>query len=475
MPAKTKKSVPKTKTTTSSAKLPRLFGRRFGKPTMFVALFALVGVTALLVGLAASPTGKIVNAQSKECLENFFNRQINTNFISTYPCAESNQAQQWTLASDSSIRTKDNYCLQVAGNSTKIGTRVWLWQCNGSAGQKWKTRSNGTIRNPNSGLCLEATAEDTSLGGPNILVRRCDASNKRQAWSVPSAIVPVPIPTPQPTNPPPATDIPPPTPPAVWKPLQSGTAWQWQLTGAVNETVLDGVSGPKMYDIDMWDATPDLISRLQAKGIYVVCYVESGDWAKGRPDAGDYASVILGRSISGFPDEKYVNITALDGPAGPTGKTLRQIMQARLELARSKGCQGIEPDLDDLHTYSTGFSISIDQMVNYNKAIIEMGHARGMSVGLKNGASGGDFEKRMLDAGADWALNEECNQYDECDGYSQFIAAGKPVFQVEYLDNQRKPYSGANGTCAKDNAANFDGIVKDSSSQLSALPRIACR
>lgn len=99
-------------------------------------------------------------------------------------------------------------------------------------------------------------------------------------------------------------------------------------------------------------------------------------------------------------------------------------------------------------------------------------------MGLKNGASStteaGSFDKQMLDAGADWALNEECNQFDECIGYSQFIAAGKAVFQVEFLDNQVKPYAGANGTCAKNNAANFDGIVKDSSSTLAALPWTPC-
>ena len=32
----------------------------------------------------------------------------------------------------------------------------------------------------------------------------------------------------------------------------------------------------------------------------------------------------------------------------------------------------------------------------------------------------------------DWALNEECNQFGECGGYSVYIAANKAVFQVEY-------------------------------------------
>ena len=264
-----------------------------------------------------------------------------------------------------------------------------------------------------------------------------------------------------------------------WKPLSPGNHWQWQLSGRVNESVLDRVSGSKMYDIDMEEATPDLISRLKAKDIYVVCYVESGDWNRQRPDAGDYAPEILGRTIDGFPDEKFVNINAVDGPPGPTGKTLRDIMMGRLDRVQAKGCEGIEPDHDDLHNYKTGFVITQADQVAFNTMMIDAAHARGMSMGLKNGASSTtgprSFERQMLDAGADWALNEECNQYSECVGYTQFISAGRAVFQVEYLDNQRKPYRGRSGTCAKDDAANYDGIVKDSSSSLAALPLIQCR
>ena len=79
---------------------------------------------------------------------------------------------------------------------------------------------------------------------------------------------------------------------------------------------------------------------------------------KRRAYAGDYASEILGRTIDGCPDEKYVNINAVDGPPGPTGKTLLDIMTARLDRAQAKGCDGIEPDLDDLHNYKTGFVIT---------------------------------------------------------------------------------------------------------------------
>ncbi len=115
----------------------------------------------------------------------------------------------------------------------------------------------------------------------------------------------------------------------------------------------------------------------------------------------------------------------------------------------------------------------------FNTWLIAAAHARGMSMGLKNGASSTtgpkSFEQQMLNADADWTLNEECNQFNKCVGYKQFIAAGKAVFQVEYLDNQRKPYRGRRGTCATDNTVNYDGIVKDSSSSLAALPLIQGR
>ena len=55
-------------------------------------------------------------------------------------------------------------------------------------------------------------------------------------------------------------------------------------------------------------------------------------------------------------------------------------------------------------------------------------HDRGLAVGLKNDLDQipelvGDF---------DFAVNEQCAQYEECDGLTPFIEAGKAVFHVEY-------------------------------------------
>jgi hypothetical protein len=55
----------------------------------------------------------------------------------------------------------------------------------------------------------------------------------------------------------------------------------------------------------------------------------------------------------------------------------------------------------------------------------------GLSIGLKN-----DLEQvSALVADFDWALNEECILWDECQVLAPFISANKAVFHVEYGDD----------------------------------------
>ena len=65
----------------------------------------------------------------------------------------------------------------------------------------------------------------------------------------------------------------------------------------------------------------------------------------------------------------------------------------------------------------------------------------------------------------DWALNEECFQYNECDRLLPFVQAGKPVFGIEYHGNPAT-------FCPQANALNFDVLKKHLN--LDAW-RISCR
>lgn len=138
-------------------------------------------------------------------------------------------------------------------------------------------------------------------------------------------------------------------------------------------------------------------------------------------------------------------------------------MAGRLEVARQKRCDGVEPDNVDRYTNATGFPLTAADQLGFNRFLAREAHARGLSIGLKN-----DLDQvAALVVDFDWALDEQCHEYSECDMLAPFIAAGKAVFQVEYGGAAR-----AQQICPAANARNHDALVKS----LDLGPeRIACR
>ena len=99
-----------------------------------------------------------------------------------------------------------------------------------------------------------------------------------------------------------------------------------------------------------------------------------------------------------------------------------------LDLCRDKGFDGVEADNVDGYANDSGFPLTADDQLAYNRFLAGAAHARGLSIGLKN-----DLDQvAELEPDFDWALNEECFAFDECDLLSPFVAAGKAVFHVEY-------------------------------------------
>ncbi len=234
----------------------------------------------------------------------------------------------------------------------------------------------------------------------------------------------------------------------VWAP-RPGTSWQWQLSGTI-DTSLDVA----MYDVDLFDAPDAVLADLRGRGIAVVCYVNAGAREDWRADAGDFPAEVVGAPLAGWPGENWLDVRA---PA------VRAIMQARLDRAAARGCTGVEPDNVDGYTNATGFPLTAADQLDYDRFLAAEAHARGLSVGLKNDLDQipdlvGDF---------DWALDEQCHQYSECDALAPFVAGGKAVFNAEYGDA-----SLAASVCPDANARDFDTLIKNLN--LDAF-RIACR
>nr|MBN1229552.1 endo alpha-1,4 polygalactosaminidase [Anaerolineae bacterium] len=200
----------------------------------------------------------------------------------------------------------------------------------------------------------------------------------------------------------------------IWQPVP-GTSWQWQLAGEVNTSwEVD------MYDIDLFDTPASTIARLHADGRIVICYFSAGSHEDWRPDADSFPREVIGARLAGWPGERWLDIRQIDA--------LAPLMEDRLDLAVAKGCDGVEPDNVDGYSNRSGFPLTAADQIVYNRWLAESAHARGLSIGLKNAL---DLASDLVDY-FDWALNEQCFQYGECEALLPFIEAGKAVFGVEY-------------------------------------------
>lgn len=206
----------------------------------------------------------------------------------------------------------------------------------------------------------------------------------------------------------------PPAPSGMWVP-SVGATWQYQLSGKV-DTSIDAA----VFDIDGFDNSPAVVAALHAKGRRVVCYVDAGSWENWRPDAGRFPESVRGKALDGWPGERWLDIRRIE--------TLKPLMAARFDMCKQKGFDAVEPDNVDGYANESGFALTGADQIRYNTMLADLAHERGLAVGLKNDL---DQVDRLVGS-FDFAVNEQCFEYEECDVLARFIKAGKPVFHVEY-------------------------------------------
>lgn len=217
------------------------------------------------------------------------------------------------------------------------------------------------------------------------------------------------------STPAPSSSAPAPADPAKgrWKP-QPGLAWQWQLNGRSDPSV-----DVPVYDIDGFENSADDVARLHHDGRKVICYINVGAWEDFRPDKDAFPTSLFGKP-NGWKGERWLDIRRID--------QLRPLMERRFDMCRDKGFDAVEPDLVEAYGNDTGFPLTGEHQLAYNRMIADIAHARGLSVGLKNDLP----QIPQLEGVFDFAVNEECAQFGECEALSPFIKAGKAVFHVEY-------------------------------------------
>ena len=175
-----------------------------------------------------------------------------------------------------------------------------------------------------------------------------------------------------------------------------------------------------VYNLDLFDTDSVMIRQLHKRGIFIMCYFSAGSFEDWRADAALFPKEILGNDMEGWPGEIWLDIRQID--------LLEPIIQFRLDMAVIKGCDGVDPDNVNGYENVTGFPLNYEDQLTFNIFLSNAAHERGLAIGLKNDLS----QIPDLFSYFEWALNEECFSYKECDALSLFIQAGKPVFVIEY-------------------------------------------
>lgn len=278
--------------------------------------------------------------------------------------------------------------------------------------------------------------------------------------------------------------------------------WQYQLEGKRNRYLAAGginvdicfkpfTGGacvtPEVFDIDLYVdsnisgegnfvVNSAAVDAIHARGKRAICYLSAGDVETFRPDYQAFVDFdaacghcLIGEPFSPrFPDEFWANLNNDQGQRD----FMLEMVEQRVQLCRAAGFDGVELDVVDAYAQGsdvTGWEISAATQLDYNQRLANMVHSYGMTVALKNDLG----QLAELLPYFDYAVNEQCFQYDECDnnpapGYAAWVAAGKAVFQVEYRRSPRK-------FCALANAAGFNSIRKSGSFRLYDKPWRPCR
>ena len=168
-----------------------------------------------------------------------------------------------------------------------------------------------------------------------------------------------------------------------------------------------------------------------APGLYNICYVNAFQVQPG--EQGQWASDLLLRDASGklVIDEDWGEPLLDLRTAGKRNRIAAKV-NGWIDGCAAAGYKAIEPDNYDSYTRSKKL-LTATQAEAYLKLLATHAHSKNLAVGQKNTVElAGDRQA----VGLDFAVAEECGQYDECADYVD--AFGTDVIVIEYTDSGRR-------------------------------------
>ncbi|MFF2996637.1 endo alpha-1,4 polygalactosaminidase [Streptomyces sp. NPDC057950] len=167
-----------------------------------------------------------------------------------------------------------------------------------------------------------------------------------------------------------------------------------------------------------------------AAGLYNICYVNAFQVQPGAE--GEWAADLLLRDSSGkIVYDKDWGEALLDVHTDAKRKRIAAQIGAQIDGCRDKGFQAVEPDNYDSYTRSAKLIAAADSQA-YIKLLSARAHADNLAIAQKNTP---ELAGNRTTNGLDFAVAEECGQYDECGDYTS--AFGNNVIVIEYTATGR--------------------------------------
>ncbi|WP_330344392.1 ricin-type beta-trefoil lectin domain protein [Streptomyces longwoodensis] len=125
-------------------------------------------------------SGAFVGLAGK-CLDVAGGATANGTAVQLYDCNGS-AAQRWTVQPDGSVQALGK-CLDVASASTADGAKVQLYDCNGTGAQRWSyNAATGDVVNTAANKCLDVT-DNSSANGARAQIWSCTGATN-QKWAL---------------------------------------------------------------------------------------------------------------------------------------------------------------------------------------------------------------------------------------------------------------------------------------------------
>jgi hypothetical protein len=170
-----------------------------------------------------------------------------------------------------------------------------------------------------------------------------------------------------------------------------------------------------------------------AEGLFSICYVNGFQTQPGEVWPEDLLLQIDGAPLTDphWPDEFLIDVSSDQSRADAAAR-----LAPVIERCATSGFDAVELDNLDSYTRSQGL-LTVEDALAFAALLVEQAHDLGMAAGQKNtaelGARGRD------EVGFDFAVVEECAQFDECSAYTDVY--GPAVIAIEYADALARPFA----------------------------------